>query len=101
LSKAQIKKVVHGFWIANISLAVFLIALILAGIGKGVLYTDMPFQAMMFNIRPFLVVFTLAGITLMLGLWIILWHAYQNIGVLHSSLSNTTQEDTIKEEFSM
>jgi nitric oxide reductase subunit B len=100
LSKNQTKKVIHGFWIANISLAIFLVALILAGIGKGLLYTDMPFQAMMFNIRPFLVVFTLAGITLMLGLWIVLWRAYQSIGVLYSSLEDISEQDSLKEGLS-
>ena len=100
LSKNQTKKVIHGFWIANISLAIFLVALILAGIGKGLLYTDMPFQAMMFNIRPFLVVFTLAGITLMFGLWIVLWRAYQSIGVLYSSLEDISEQDSLKEGLS-
>ncbi|MDA0705558.1 MAG: cbb3-type cytochrome c oxidase subunit I [Proteobacteria bacterium] len=72
-------QVQSGFWIVNISLAVFFTALVLAGIGKG-LSTAASFQEMMFSIRPFLIVFTLSGVTLMLGIWIVLWHAYRLIG---------------------
>ena len=70
-----------GFWTANISLAVFFTALILAGVGKG-LYDGSSFQEMMLSIRPFLVVFTLSGVTLMVGLWIVLWHGFRLIGVV-------------------
>ena len=70
-----------GFWMANVSLAVFFMALVLAGIGKG-LYDGASFQDMMLSIRPFLVVFTLSGVTLMLGLWIVLWHGFRLIGVV-------------------
>ena len=74
-----------GFWTANISLAVFFTALVLAGLGKG-LSTAASFQEMMFSIRPFLIVFTLAGVTLMLGLWLVLWHGFRLIGkVRHSA----------------
>lgn len=70
-----------GFWTANISLAVFFTALILAGLGKG-LYDGASFQDMMQQIRPFLLVFTVSGVTLMIGLWIILWHGFRLIGVV-------------------
>ena len=73
-----------GFWMANVSLAVFFMALVLAGIGKG-LYDGESFQDMMLSIRPFLVVFTLSGVTLMLGLWIVLWHGFRLIGVVQRS----------------
>jgi uncharacterized membrane protein len=63
-----------------VSLAVFLIALICAGIGKGILYTGEPYQVIMYNIRPFLLTFTIAGIALMLGIWSILWTAYRGLG---------------------
>lgn len=74
-----------GFWIANVSLAVFFTALILAGIGKG-LSNAASFQEMMLSIRPFLVVFTLSGVTLMLGLWIVLGHAYRLMGRVQSAV---------------
>lgn len=68
-----------GFWMANFSLAVFFAALILAGIGKGA-YDGTSFQEMMSGIRPFLFAFTISGVTLMFGLWIILWHGFRLLG---------------------
>ena len=68
-----------GYWTANLSLGVFFVALILAGVGKG-FYDGTSFQEMMTNIRPFLIVFTISGVTLMLGMWIILWHGFRLIG---------------------
>ena len=73
-----------GFWLANGSLAVFFTALILAGLGKG-LYTGASFQDMMLNIRPFLLVFAVSGVTLMLGIWIVLWHGFRLIGAVQST----------------
>jgi len=72
-----------GFWMANISLAVFFTALVMAGVGKG-LYDGASFQDMMLQIRPFLLVFAVSGITLMLGIWIVLWHAYRLTGKILS-----------------
>ena len=68
-----------GFWLTNISLAVFFVALILAGIGKGV-YDGTSFQEMMTGIRPFLFAFTLSGVTMMIGFWVILWHGFRLMG---------------------
>ena len=82
------KQVQLGYWTANISLAVFFGALVLAGLGKG-LYTGASFQDMMLQIRPFLLVFAVSGITLMLGIWIVLWHAYRLTGEI---LSPATRE---------
>ncbi len=77
------KQVRIGYWTANISLAVFFSALVLAGLGKG-LYTGGSFQDMMLQIRPFLLVFAVSGIGLMLGLWIVLWHAFRLTGEILS-----------------
>ena len=68
-----------GFWTANISLAVFFLALVLAGIVKG-WFPGANFQETMLSIRPFLLVFVGAGISLMIGLWIILFHAFRLTG---------------------
>lgn len=68
-----------GFWLANLSLAVFFGALIMAGVGKG-LAAGQPFQEMMQLIRPFLLVFTISGVALMVGLWIVLWHGFRLLG---------------------
>lgn len=68
-----------GYLTINISLAVFFTALVLAGIGKGS-YDGSSFQEMMNGIRPFLIVFTLSGITLMIGFWVVLWHGFRMLG---------------------
>jgi nitric oxide reductase subunit B len=70
-----------GFWTANISLGVFFAALILAGVGKG-MYDGASFQEMMLGIRPFLFAFTISGVALMIGLWIVLWHGFRLVGVI-------------------
>lgn len=73
------RQVTLGFWTANISLAVFFTSLILAGLGKG-FYEGVSFQEMMLSIRPFLVVFAVSGVTLMIGIWVVLWNAFRLIG---------------------
>jgi nitric oxide reductase subunit B len=73
------KQLRTGFWLSNVSLAIFFVALLLAGIGKGV-YDGSSFQEMMLGIRPFLVTFAISGVTLMTGLWIILWHGFRLMG---------------------
>ena len=37
---------------------------------------------MMTSIRPFLIVFTVSGVTLMVGIWIVLWHGFRLIGLV-------------------
>ncbi len=80
------RQVKFGFWMANISLAVFFTALVLAGVGKG-LYDGASFQDMMLSIRPFLIVFTLSGISLMVGVWIVLWQGFKLIGVVQRNVA--------------
>jgi len=70
-----------GFWIANVSLAVFFTALVLAGIGKG-MFAGGSFQEMMVSVRPFLLAFTVSGVAMMIGIWIILWHGFRLIGLV-------------------
>ena len=60
-----------GLWLTNASLAVFWLALIIAGLGKGT-YAGSSFQEMMVLIRPYLLVFAVSGIGVMLGLSLIL-----------------------------
>ena len=76
-------KVMAGFWIANISLGVFFVALLLAGFGRG-LYDGASFQEMATQIRPFLLVFVVSGVTLMIGMWIVLWNAFRLMGYIVS-----------------
>lgn len=80
-----------GYWVSNISLAVFFTALVLAGIGKG-MYDGASFAEMMTSIRPFLIVFTFSGVTLMIGLWIILWNGYRLIGQIMAPAANSVAE---------
>jgi len=80
------KQVMTGFWIANGSLAIFFFALIMAGFGRG-LYEGASFQEMAQQIRPFLVVFAVSGVALMLGIWLVLWNAFRLIGEIISSAS--------------
>ena len=75
------KQVMTGFWIANVSLAVFFLALLMAGFGRG-LYDGAAFQEMMTQIRPFLIVFVVSGVSLMIGLWIVLWNAFRLMGYI-------------------
>lgn len=77
------RQVTFGFWTANASLAVFFGALVFAGLGKGT-YSGASFQEMMLTIRPFLIVFAVSGVTLMIGLWVVLWHAFRMLGTIRS-----------------
>jgi nitric oxide reductase subunit B len=83
------RQVQIGYWTANISLAVFFTALILAGLGRG-LYTGATFQDMMLQIRPFLLIFAVSGVSLMLGIWIVLWHAFRLTGEILSPAAPET-----------
>jgi nitric oxide reductase subunit B len=80
------KQVTFGYWMANVSLAVFFVSLILAGLGKG-FYGGGSFQEMMLSIWPFLLVFAVSGVTLMLGIWIVLFSAVRLINLRLSPAS--------------
>ena len=60
-----------GFWLANVSLAVFFTSLLTAGLGRGT-YSGDSFAEMTDSIAPFLLVFAGSGVFLMVGLWLIL-----------------------------
>jgi len=78
------KQVMTGYWVANISLAVFFVALIFAGFGRA-LYDGASFQDMTQQIRPFMMVFAVSGITMMLGFWIVLWNGFRLTGKIVSA----------------
>ncbi len=78
------RQVMTGFWVANISLGVFFAALLMAGLGRG-LYDGVSFQEMMLQIRPYLLIFATSGITLMLGMWLVLWNAFRLMGRIVSA----------------
>lgn len=69
------KWIYRGYLLANLSLFVFWIALIIAGMLKShwqMMEVRTPFSTMMLQLRPVFGVFLMAGISLMLGLWMIL-----------------------------
>ena len=74
------KKISVGYWTTNIALVVFFVSLILAGVGKG-MFEGGAFQQMMMEIRPFLMAFAVSGVVLMIGLWILLYHAFNLLRV--------------------
>ena len=87
------KPITVAYWVANISLGIFFTALIFAGLGKG-LYHGASFQGMMLTIRPWLLVFALSGIGLMLGLWVVLWHAFRLLTRISSTAANAAANQT-------
>ncbi len=68
----------HGYWLANGSLLIFFLALLVAGLIKGT-YSGGSFGDMMASIEPFLLIFAVAGIGLMMGLWMVLLPALRRI----------------------
>jgi nitric oxide reductase subunit B len=73
--------VLSGYWFANVSLLVFWIALIAAGVGKA-LYAGPSFQHMMQSIHPYLLAFVVAGVGLTVGLWMVAVPAMRLIGAV-------------------
>lgn len=70
------KWIKRGFWITNISLFIFWVSLIIAGILKSrwQLSTEkIPFNSMMLQLRPYFIVFLIAGLTMMAGFVIIVY----------------------------
>jgi nitric oxide reductase subunit B len=66
----------RGYKLANISLIVFWISLIVAGVFKAGWQMDqtrIPFSTMMLQLRPVFIVFVIAGFFLMLGIWMVLY----------------------------
>jgi nitric oxide reductase subunit B len=88
------RQVTIGFWTANLSLAVFFTALVLAGLGKG-FYEGVSFQEMMLTIRPFLLTFAVSGIALMVGIWVVLWNAFRLIGEVLSPATSVDYAEPV------
>ena len=65
-----------GLIVANVSLFIFWISLITAGVVKAGWQMDetrLPFSSMMIRLKPVFVTFVLSGITLMVGVCMILF----------------------------
>lgn len=72
-SKFQHRLIITGFWMINIFLMIFWLALVVAGAEKGRLIVEdkLSFQEIMQSINPILIVFTIAGIGISIGLLIL------------------------------
>ena len=75
------RQVSAGYWISNVALAFFFAALVAAGVVRGV-FPGETFQMTMVSMRPFMVVFAVSGIALMIGLWIVIWNAWRLTGLI-------------------
>jgi Nitric oxide reductase large subunit len=76
--KAMMK---NGYWLANISLFIFWLALIIAGILKAAWQmspTQVPFSSMMQQLRPFFITFFIAGIMLTTGILMTIYPLVKN-----------------------
>lgn len=64
-----------GFWISNVSLIIFWVSLIVAGMLKAwwqVHHPEIPFSTMMQSLRPYFILFMITGVTLTAGMWMML-----------------------------
>ena len=71
----------RGNWIANLSLFIFWVSLIGAGIVKAkwqMSAAKIPFSTMMLQLRPFFIVFFVSGIAMMIGFLFILYPLIKN-----------------------
>ena len=90
----------RGNWIANISLFIFWVSLIAAGIMKSkwqMSDVKIPFSTMMLQLRPFFIVFFLSGISLMTGMLLIIYPLVKNQFACHlktSFLKRKVQESS-------
>ena len=70
------KWIFRGYILTNLSLFIFWISLIVAGVLKShwqMMDQRTPFSTMMLGLRPVFIVFLIAGISLMIGMWMILF----------------------------
>ena len=75
------KKFSFGYWLANVSLLVFWISLIIAGIIKAkwqMSPDQVPFGSMMKQLMPYLVAFVLAGFFMVTGFLIVIYPILKN-----------------------
>lgn len=94
------RKLFHkGYWLVNISLLVFWISLIGAGVlkAKWQLSTpQIPFSSMMLQLRPFFIVFFIFGVIMMIGILFITYPLVKNQLVCYF---NKTSKENVKSSF--
>ncbi len=82
----NIKWLNRGYYTANISLFIFWISLIIAGVLKAkwqMSDTKIPFSAMMLQLRPYFMLFFVAGITMITGFYIIVYPLIKNQAICY------------------
>lgn len=90
----------RGNWIANISLFIFWVSLIAAGIMKSkwqMSDVKIPFSTMMLQLRPFFIVFFLSGITLATGFLLIVYPLVKNQFACHLKTSFLKRKIKVQE----
>lgn len=81
-----------GYWLAFISLPVFWVSLIIAGVFKAhwqMAANPIPFSMMMNSLKPYFIVFFISGIFLFSGFFILIYLVFKN------SLSKDSSNDQI------
>ena len=74
--------VTWGFWITNISLFIFWVSLIIAGVLKAkwqMSLNQTPFSNMMLQLKPYFIIFLCSGFLLSLGLCFIIFSFFKNL----------------------
>jgi nitric oxide reductase subunit B len=75
------KMISYGYWTVNISLFIFWLSLIIAGVIKArwqMSSPQIPFSSMMLQLRPFLITFVIAGTSMMMGFYLIIYPLLKN-----------------------
>jgi len=100
ISSKNLKWLNRGFITANISLFIFWISLVLAGIVKArwqMSDTPIPFSSMMMMLRPYFIILFISGFTIIAGFYFILYPLLKNQAICYfKSLTSRTRKD---EEF--
>lgn len=89
----------RGYWVANISLFIFWISLIAAGIAKAkwqMSDSRIVFGAMMMQLTPYFIVFFISGISLMFGLLLIVFSLLKT--QIRNPLKNTVKSYKAEEK---
>ena len=75
------KWIERSYWITNISLFIFWVSLIAAGVLKAkwqMSAVQIPFSSMMLQLRPFFILFFISGMAMMIGFFMILYPLLKN-----------------------
>lgn len=87
----------RGYWLANISLLVFWLSLIGAGVLKArwqMSQDQEVFQSMMQQLRPFFVAFFISGTTLLCGILMVVYPLLRNQWVCHFKTNGEKKQRT-------